>query len=150
MLAISLKENQLNLYVIVCIYRKTSNMQIIPDHQNEPSNNINNQRYNPILLNHREVIIIAVFANFPFILLYFLVNVISTTIEIVTVLVSIINVICIPLLIFYFNGKLRQFYLRQFWENAPNCLQRFNPNRIIEINNTDNNIELGVLPQNRY
>ena len=63
---------------------------------------------------------------------------------------SIIKSTYIPCLIFYFNGQLRQFYLRSFWENAPNCLQHFNPNRIIEINNTDNNIELGPLPQNRY
>ena len=49
-----------------------------------------------------------------------------------------------------FYGKLRQFYPRQFWENAPNVLQQFNPDRIIEINIPDNNIELGPLPQNRY
>ena len=42
------------------------------------------------------------------------------------------------------------FYLRSFWENAPNCLQCFNPDRVIEINNTDNNIELGSLPRKRY
>ena len=63
---------------------------------------------------------------------------------------SIIKSTYIPCLIFYFNGQLRQFYLRSFWENAPNCLQCFNPDRIIEINNTDNNIELGPLPQKRY
>ena len=38
-------------------------MQIIPDHQNEPTNNINNQRYNPSLINNWEIIIIAVVAN---------------------------------------------------------------------------------------
>ena len=52
-------------------------------------------------------------------------------------------------MLFYSNGKLRQFYLRQFWENAPNFLQFFNPDRVIEMNNADNNIELGPLPKNR-
>ena len=135
------------MYVLHIYRKKTNIMQIIPDHQNEPTNNINNQRYNPTLLNHREVIIIAVFANLPVIMLYLFENV-SSAPEILTVfLLSISNAICILLLIFYFNGKLRLFYLRSFWENAPICLQRFNPDRVIEINNTDNNIELG--PQKR-
>ena len=129
----------------VCTYyRKTS-----IDHQNEPTNNINNQRYNPTLLNHREVIIIAVFANLPVIMLYLFENV-SSAPEILTVFLPISNAISIPLLIFYFNGKLRLFYLRSFWENAPNCLQRFNPDRVIEINNTDNNIELGPPKRARF
>ena len=69
--------------------------------------------------------------------------------EIATVFLPIIVAISIPSMLFYFNGKLRQFYLRQFWENAPNFLQSLNPDRVIEINNADNNIELGPLPKNR-
>ena len=72
-----------------------------------------------------------------------------TSAEIATIASPIIVAISIPSMFFYFNGKLRQFYLRQFWENAPNFLQYLNPDRIIEINNADNNIELGPLPKNR-
>ena len=67
----------------------------------------------------------------------------------VVLLIPIIAAISIPSMLFYSNGKLRQFYLRQFWENAPNFLQFFNPDRVTEINNADNNIELGPLPKNR-
>ena len=62
----------------------------------------------------------------------------------------IVNGICMPSFFYYFNGKLRQFYLRQFWENAPNFLQPFNPDHIIEIDIPENNVELGPLPHNRY
>ena len=70
--------------------------------------------------------------------------------EILTVFLPLSNAICVLLLIFYFNSKLRLFYLRSFWENAPNYLQRFNPDRVIEINNTDNNIELGPKKRARF
>ena len=72
-----------------------------------------------------------------------------TKIATIVLLIPIIAAISIPSMLFYSNGKLRQFYLRQFWENAPNFLQSLNPDRVIEINNADNNIELGPLPKNR-
>ena len=126
-------------------------MQIIPDHQNEPTNNINNQRYNPSIINHWEFIIIAIVMNIAFLLPLFLafLGYAPAKIAIVVLLLPIIAAISIPSMLFYSNGKLRQFYLRQFWENAPNFLQFFNPDRVTEINNADNNIELGPLPKNR-
>ena len=120
-------------------------MQIIPDHQNEPINNVNNQRYNPSLINHREFLTIAIFANLAFLLPIMVTFLDYAPIEIAIVFLPIIGAIIIPSMFFYFNGKLRQFYLRQFWENAPNFLQTLNPDRIFEINNADNNIELGPL-----
>ena len=148
LLAISLGKNPNLSTLYVCIYRKTNTIQIIPDHQNEPTNNINNQRYNPSLINHREIIIIAILVNFTFAVGFF-VAFFGYASEIATVFLPIIVAISIPSMLFYFNGKLRQFYLRQFWENAPNFLQCFNPNRIIEINNADNDIELGSLSKNK-
>ena len=125
-------------------------MQIIPEHQNEPTNNINNQRYNPSLINLWEInIIITIFVNCVFLLSFFGVFLSYAFYKIATVFQPIILAISIPLMFFYFNGKLRKFYVRQFWENAPNFLQCFNPDRIIEINNADNNIELGSLPKNK-
>ena len=124
-------------------------MQIIPEHQNEPTNNINNQRYNPSLINVWDNIIIAMFVNFIFLLPLFGVFLSYALAEIVIVFRPIILAISIPLMFFYFNGKLRKFYVRQFWENAPNFLQFFNPDRVTEMNNADNNIELGPLPKNR-
>ena len=129
-------------------------MQIIPDHQNEPTNNINNQRYNPSLINNWEIIIIAIVANVIMVtvlLILFVGFFGNVAVGIAIVFLPIIAAISIAAMFFYFNGKLRKFYVRQFWDNAPNFLQYFNPDRIIEINNTDNssNIELGPLPKNR-
>ena len=137
---------------VVHIYRKKTNrVQIISDHQNEPTNNINNQRYNPSIINHWEFIIIAIVMNISFLLPLFLafLGYAPTKIATIVLLIPIITAISIPSMLFYSNGKLRQFYLRQFWENAPNFLQFFNPDRVTEINNADNNIELGPLPKNR-
>ena len=134
------------------IYRKKTNIvQIFPDHQNDPTNNINNQRYNPSIINHWEFIMIAIVMNIAFLLRLFLafLGYAPAKIAIVVLLLPIIAAISIPSMLFYSNGKLRQFYLRQFWENAPNFLQFFNPDRVTEINNADNNIELGPLPKNR-
>ena len=123
-------------------------MQIFPDdHQIQPANNINNQRYNPSLLNHREILIVVIYLNIIFLLTFF---VLPTNEISVAFLLLILNGISFPSFLYYFNVKLRQFYLRQFWENAPNFLQPFNPDRIIEINIPDNNIELDHLPRNRY
>ena len=129
-------------------------MQIIPDHQNEPTNNINNQRYNPSLINNWEIIIIAIVANVIMItalLILFVGFFGNVAVEIAIVFLPIIiAAISIAAMFFYFNGKLRKFYVRQFWDNAPNFLQYFNPDRIIEINDTESsNIELDPLPKNR-
>ena len=120
---------------------------ILDEHQNQPANNFNNQRHNPSLLNHWEILIIVIYVNISLLLAIFMV---PTNEILVIFLVVIIHGICLPSFFYYFNVKLRQFYQRQFWENAPNFLQPFNPDRIIEINIPDNNIELGPLPHNRY
>ena len=123
-------------------------MVIFPeDHQNQPTNNINTQRYNPSLLNHRDILIIVMYINIKLLFLRFFLF--STYGMLVGFLLGIINGIYFPSLFYCFNSKLRQFYLRQFWENAPNFLQFFNPDRVTEMNNADNNIELGPLPKNR-
>ena len=122
-------------------------MQIFPDdHQNQPANNNNNQRYNPSLLNYWGILIVVIYLN----IFLFAIFVAPTNEISVACLLLIINGICLPSFFYYFNGKLRQFYLRQFWENAPNFLQPFNPDHIIEIDIPENNVELGPLPQNRY
>ena len=126
----------------------SSNMVIFPDdHQNQPTNNINNQRYNPSLLNHRDILIVVLYVNISILLRIFL---LPTYGILVAFLVQMIHAINFHSLFYCFNSKLRQFYLRKFWEKAPSCLQFLNPDRIIETNNTDNNIELGSLPRKRY
>ena len=118
-------------------------MVIFPDdHQNQPANNINTQRYNPSLLNHRDILITVMYINIRFLLRFFF---FSTNGMFGRFLGHFIHGICFPSLFYCFNSKLRQFYLRQFWENAPNFLQTLNPDRVFEINNADNNIELGPL-----
>ena len=123
-------------------------MVIFPDdHQNQPANNLNTKRYNPSLLNHRDILIAVMYINIRFLLRFFL---FSTNGMFARFLGHLIFGIILPSLFYCFNSKLRQFYLRQFWENVPSCLQFLNPDRIIETNNTDNNIELGPLPRKRY
>ena len=129
----------------------SSTMQIFPEgHQNQPANNINNQRYNPLLINHWETLLFAISVNFTFLLAVFVFPLYNISLECLSLIVIIYNGICLPTILYLFNSKLRQFYHRQFWENAPNFLQSFNPNRIIEINIPDNNIELNPLPKNLY
>ena len=129
----------------------SSTMQIFPEgHQNQPANNINNQRYNPLLINHWETLLFAISVNFTFLLAVFVFPLYNISLEPLSLTVIIYNGICLPTILYLFNSKLRQFYVREFWENAPNFLQPFNPNRIIEINIPDNNIELNPLPRNIY
>ena len=42
--------------------------------------------------------------------------------------------IIIPTFLYIFNPNSRDFYVRIFWEVAPNWCQQFNPNRVIEVN----------------
>ena len=126
-------------------------MQIFPEsNQNQPANNVNNQRYNPLLLNHWETLIFAITLNIIFMLAVFVFPLYDISLESISLMVIIYDGIFLPTILYLFNSKLRQFYLRQFWESAPNFLQPFNPNRIIEINIPDNNIELNPLPRNIY
>ena len=133
-------------YIVFVIYRRSCTIQLLPDHRIQPANNINNQRYNPSLINHWEFLIVAIYFN---IVLLFFIFVSQFNIIFVWFL-SLVDGIFLPSFLFYFNGKLRQFYKRKFWENVPTFLQRFNSDHIIEISNSDNNIELGPLPRNRY
>ena len=129
----------------------SSTMQIFPEsNQNQPANNVNNQRYNPLLLNHWETLIFATILNITFLLFFFVFPLYDISLEPLSLTVIIYNGICLPTILYLFNSKLRQFYVREFWENAPNFLQPFNPNRIIGINIPDNNIELNPLPRNIY
>ena len=133
------------------IFRMSSTMQIFPEsHQNQPANNFNNQRYNPSLLNHWTTLIFATTLNITFLLAVYVFPIYDISQESLSLIVIICNGIFLPTILYLFNSKLRQFYLRQFWENAPNFLQPFNPNRTIELNIPDNNIELNPLPKNIY
>ena len=127
----------------------SNTMEIFPDsHQNPPANNVNNQRYNPLLLNYWETLIFAIAFNITFLLPVFVYPHYDISLESLSLIVIIYFGIGLPTILYLFNSKLRQFYLREFWKNAPNFLQPFNPNRIIEINIPDNNIELNPLPRN--
>ena len=119
------------LYILFAICRRSCAIQILQDHRIQPANNINNQRYNPSLINHWEILIVAMYFNL--ILLFFIFM--SQFNMILTWFIVLVNSIFVPSFFFYFNGKLRQFYQRKFWENAPTYLQRFNPDHIIETNN---------------
>ena len=115
------------LYYIKTIYR----MQIFPnEHQNQPTNNMNNQRYNPSLLSHQDLLIVVIYISITVLLTVFLTP--SNEVSVVFLIIM-FRGIGLPSIFFSFNGKLREFYLRKFWENSPNFLQSLNPYNIIEI-----------------
>ena len=106
-------------------------MQIFPnEHQNQPTNNMNNQRYNPSLLSHQDLLIVVIYISITVLLTVFLTP--SNEVSVVFLIIM-FRGIGLPSIFFSFNGKLREFYLRKFWENSPNFLQSLNPYNIIEI-----------------
>ena len=106
-------------------------MQIFPnEHQNQPTNNMNTQRYNPSLLSHQDLLIVIIYISITVLLTVFLTP--SNEVSVVFLIIM-FRGIGLPSIFFSFNGKLREFYLRKFWENSPNFLQSLNPYNIIEI-----------------
>ena len=106
-------------------------MQIFPnEHQNQPTNNMNTQRYNPSLLSHQDLLIVVIYISITVLLTVFLTP--SNEVSVVFLIIM-FRGIGLPSIFFSFNGKLREFYLRKFWENSPNFLQSLNPYNIIEI-----------------
>ena len=106
-------------------------MQIFPnEHQNQPTNNMNTQRYNPSLLRHQDFLIVIIYISITILLTVFLTP--SNEVSVVFLIIM-FRGIGLPSIFFSFNGKLREFYLRKFWENSPNFLQSLNPYNIIEI-----------------
>ena len=118
----------------LCYIKTIYRMQIFPnEHQNQPANHINNQRYNPSLLNHQDLLIVVIYISITFLLTIFMT---PSNGVVVVFLIIMLRGIGLPSIFYYTNGKLRQFYLRKFWENAPNFLQSLN---------TYNNIEIRVI-----
>ena len=106
-------------------------MKIFPnEHQNQPTNNMNTQRYNPSLLSHQDLLIVVIYISITVLLTVFLTP--SNEVSVVFLIIM-FRGIGLPSIFFCFNGKLREFYSRKFWENSPNFLQSLNPYKIIEI-----------------
>ena len=106
-------------------------MKIFPnEHQNQPTNNMNTQRYNPSLLRHQDFLIVIIYISITILLTVFLTP--SNEVSVVFLIIM-FRGIGLPSIFFCFNGKLREFYSRKFWENSPNFLQSLNPYKIIEI-----------------
>ena len=38
-----------------------------------------------------------------------------------------------PILVYCFSPRVRHFYVRMFWDEAPDWVQQFNPNHVVEI-----------------
>lgn len=47
---------------------------------------------------------------------------------------SLIYTLIVPIVIYASNSRLRTFYKRSFWDWAPDCLQRYNPNNVVPLN----------------
>ena len=108
--------NELCIYL--CYIKTIYRMQIFPnEHQNQPANHINNQRYNPSLLNHQDLLIVVIYISITFLLTIFMT---PSNGVVVVFLIIMFRGIGLPSIFYYTNGKLRQFYLRKFWANSPN------------------------------
>ena len=93
-------------------HRMSSNMVIFPDdHQNQPANNMNTQRYNPSLLRHQDFLIVIIYISITILLTVFLTP--SNEVSVVFLIIM-FRGIGLPSIFFCFNGKLREFYLRKF------------------------------------
>ena len=53
--------------------------------------------------------------------------------ELGTFIISISWGVIFPSLFYFFNPKIRHFYVRIFWDEAPDWVQKFNSNRVVEI-----------------
>ena len=53
--------------------------------------------------------------------------------ELVALIISISWGLIFPSLFYCFNPRVRNFYVRMFWDEAPDWLQQFNPNHVVEI-----------------
>ena len=97
---------------------------------------INNQQYNKSLLQYNQFSILIVFGILSYVPLILPVeNWLSLDWYIIhqiphQILMGFVS----PLLFYYFNEDMGSFYVRKFWSMAPECLQRFNPDRVIELN----------------
>ena len=120
--------NEWTLYYL-CYIKTIYRMQIYPnEHQNQSANHINNQRYNPSLLNHQDLLIVVIYISITFLLTIFMT---PSNGVVVVFLIIMFRGIGLPSIFYYTNGKLRQFYLRKFWANSPNFLQSLNPYNIV-------------------
>ena len=51
----------------------------------------------------------------------------------VNLIISISWGLIFPSLFYCFNPRVRNFYVGMFWDEAPDWLQQFNPNHVVEI-----------------
>ena len=91
----------------------------------------NNQAHNPRLINIKLcMLIIAIFL----IVIFAINNVLYKGrwgLGLVIILMS--WGLIFPSLFYCFNPRVRHFYVRMFWDEAPDWLQQFNPNHVVEI-----------------
>ena len=90
----------------------------------------NNQAHNPILINIKLCMLVIV--SFVIIIIT-LNNGFGGNREIWLVITKINLVLIFPSLFYCFNPRVQIFYARMFWDEAPDWLQKFNPNHMVEI-----------------
>lgn len=44
-----------------------------------------------------------------------------------------ISNVVVPMFTFLANDKVRRFYYRSFWDWAPDCVQKYNPNNVVQF-----------------
>ena len=103
---------------------------------NTANGQINNQQYNKSLLQYNQFSIIAFFGILSYIpIILPLENWVSFDWYLIhqiphQILMGFVS----PIFFYLFNEDMRTFYLRKFWSSAPEFMQRFNPDGVIELN----------------
>ena len=91
----------------------------------------NNQAYNPRLINNKICVLVIVSTLSS--IIFAQINLSYGHWKLGVVIIMISWGLLFPILFYCFNPKVRNFYLRMFWDEAPDWLQQFNPNRVVEI-----------------
>ena len=92
----------------------------------------NNQAYNPRLINNKILCVLVIVLMLSSII-FAQINLSYGHWKLGLFIVTISWGLLFPTLFYCFNPKVRNFYLRMFWDEAPDWLQQFNPNRVVEI-----------------
>ena len=99
-----------------------------------PQIGFNNQARNPRLINNMLcILIIAMYLSANVVLTFRKLFLTKKHFELHILALAIGWGLIFPSLVYCFSPRVRHFYVRIFWDEAPDWVQQFNPNRVVEI-----------------
>ena len=91
----------------------------------------NNQAYNPRLINNKICVLVIVLMLSS--IIFAQINLSNGHWKLGVVIIMISWGLLFPTLFYCLNPRVPHFYLRMLWDEAPDWLQQFNPNRVVNI-----------------